>query len=303
MTSLQNGPIRVRGTFQPPSIDEVERLRQLAKENTGVTLVLEGWKASRHLRTPFTAEEREELIRSALGADARKIKFVYAADDFYQVRQRVGHEEGHSSFGERELVWTDQTDIRDAFLRSGSVTGVPIENRAWLQDFSQTAAYKNLHHDRLAIDEYRASWSSAPYPPIFVTTDALVTKDDRVLMIRRGHAPGVGQLALPGGFLEVDEPIARGALRELKEETQFDVPGVDLRDRVAAVKVFDEPKRSARGRTITHVYHFALRETDAEPTFKAGDDAAEVFWLQTRDIEETEVFEDHYQIILAFGLL
>lgn len=44
-----------------------------------------------------------------------------------------------------------------------------------------------------------------------------------LLTVRRGIRPGKGDLALPGGFLEVDETWQEGAVRELREETQVDL--------------------------------------------------------------------------------
>ena len=47
------------------------------------------------------------------------------------------------------------------------------------------------------------------------------TRDDRigVLAVRRGIPPGVGMLALPGGFLEAHESWQVGGAREVLEET------------------------------------------------------------------------------------
>ena len=291
MTSAQKN---IRGAFQPPTIDEIERLRSSLESGAKVTVILESWKASRGLRTPFSVEEREQLIRGALGSDAAKIHFVYAPDDFYRTRYSEMPTEARSA-----LVWKDQSEVRDNFLRTGSLTGIPAENRKWLQNFASSELYRRLREERLAVDEYRDSWKAAPYEPIFVTVDALVTKDDQVLMIRRGHAPGKGLLALPGGFIEADEPLLVSALRELDEETAFQIEGVDLRDRLESVRVFSEPKRSARGRTISHVHHFALRETDPEPKIHAGDDASDAFWMRLTEIREEEGFEDHFLILHA----
>ncbi len=49
---------------------------------------------------------------------------------------------------------------------------------------------------------YHAAWASAPYPPVFVTVDGLLLCHGHVLLIQRGHAPGQGLWALPGGFVE-----------------------------------------------------------------------------------------------------
>ncbi len=43
--------------------------------------------------------------------------------------------------------------------------------------------------------------------------------DDGLLVIRRDNEPGRGELALPGGYLEVGETWQEGAARELLEET------------------------------------------------------------------------------------
>jgi 8-oxo-dGTP pyrophosphatase MutT (NUDIX family) len=40
-----------------------------------------------------------------------------------------------------------------------------------------------------------------------------------VLAVRRGENPGKGELALPGGFLDVGETWEEGVVRELREET------------------------------------------------------------------------------------
>jgi ADP-ribose pyrophosphatase YjhB (NUDIX family) len=46
------------------------------------------------------------------------------------------------------------------------------------------------------------------------------------MLIRRGIAPGLGQWAQPGGFLEIDETVRDAAIRETLEETGLEVePG------------------------------------------------------------------------------
>lgn len=47
----------------------------------------------------------------------------------------------------------------------------------------------------------------------------VVMKGESVLMLRRAHAPRVGWLDIPGGFIEANESIEGAARRELLEET------------------------------------------------------------------------------------
>jgi ADP-ribose pyrophosphatase YjhB (NUDIX family) len=62
--------------------------------------------------------------------------------------------------------------------------------------------------------------------PRLVVTTIPVTEDGHVLLIRRGLEPGRGLWAQPGGFLEVDETVTEGAIRETLEETGLQVvPG------------------------------------------------------------------------------
>ena len=63
------------------------------------------------------------------------------------------------------------------------------------------------------------------YPRPAVTTDvvlfAMVDSQMKVLLIQRGRDPYKGQWAFPGGFLNMDESAAEGAMRELEEETGY----------------------------------------------------------------------------------
>ncbi len=55
--------------------------------------------------------------------------------------------------------------------------------------------------------------------PRLVVTTLPVNADGDVVLIRRGIEPGYGSWAQPGGFLEIDETVTEGAIRETLEET------------------------------------------------------------------------------------
>ncbi|MDA8236391.1 MAG: NUDIX hydrolase [Chloroflexi bacterium] len=55
--------------------------------------------------------------------------------------------------------------------------------------------------------------------PRLVVTTLPVTDAGEVMLLRRGIEPGRGMWAQPGGFLEIDETVREGAIRETAEET------------------------------------------------------------------------------------
>lgn len=114
------------------------------------------------------------------------------------------------------------------------------------------------------------------YPRPAVTVDLAAFARDgsslRVLLVRRKHEPFAGRWALPGGFLDIDEPIEAAASRELREET-----GVDVSVPVAFIGVFGDPGRDPRGRTISVAYAAAV--PGGPPAAAGSDDAAEAGWL------------------------
>lgn len=50
-------------------------------------------------------------------------------------------------------------------------------------------------------------------------TCVVVQNQNRILLVKRRFPPKMGEWCLPGGFMELKEQPADGALRELKEET------------------------------------------------------------------------------------
>jgi len=57
---------------------------------------------------------------------------------------------------------------------------------------------------------------------------AVVVDSGRVLLVRRGTEPLKGHWSLPGGLLELGEPLAAGVVREVREETGLLVEPVEL---------------------------------------------------------------------------
>jgi 8-oxo-dGTP diphosphatase len=131
------------------------------------------------------------------------------------------------------------------------------------------------------------------FPRPAVTVDVLiVTRENnpRVLLIRRKHEPFAGKWAIPGGFVNIDEPLEAAARRELAEETGLRV------HKLEQLHTFGDPSRDPRGRTISVVYLAQVNPTKLKP--KAADDAADVGWHRLR--QPPPLAFDH-AIILAFA--
>src|ERR1039458_4194146 len=66
-----------------------------------------------------------------------------------------------------------------------------------------------------------------PEAPL-IGVGAVVVDEGRVLLVRRGTEPLRGQWSLPGGLLELGEPLTNGVVREVREETGLIVEPVEL---------------------------------------------------------------------------
>ncbi|MSO55634.1 MAG: NUDIX domain-containing protein [Acidobacteria bacterium] len=87
-----------------------------------------------------------------------------------------------------------------------------------------------------------------PSQPI-VGVGAVILRDGQVVLVKRRFEPLAGQWSLPGGRLELGEPLEVGLAREMLEETGLEVqvgPVVDVFDRILL-----DPERRVR-------YHYVL---------------------------------------------
>ncbi|SMF80260.1 ADP-ribose pyrophosphatase YjhB, NUDIX family [Azospirillum oryzae] len=135
--------------------------------------------------------------------------------------------------------------------------------------------------------------SSREYPDRpWVGVGAVVWRGDKVLLIRRGKAPRMGQWSLPGGAQSVGETVFETAVREVREETGLEVVPTGI------VTVVDAITPDADGRVH---YHYTLVEVAAESAEGdpiCADDALEACWATAEEAGELTEWDETRRVIL-----
>lgn len=325
------------GRFQPFHLAHLASVRFGLSISQKLIIVIGSDKSARNIKNPWSSAERIAMISACLSPEElERIEFVIVRDYIYNnnlwitsvqqaIRDKtsdsknvvlIGYKKDDSSFylklfKEWKFLETgismqrlDATKVRECLFRQDMLSLkslVPGQVYEMLQSYMNSTEFKRLHEEFHHIEDYKAQWVGAPFPPTFVTVDAIVVCSGHVLVVRRRGAPGKGLVALPGGFLNQKEEIVDGALRELKEETCIDVPLQKLHDSIVYERVFSHPDRSLRGRTITHAYCIDLGHREL-PKVKGSDDAEKAWWVPLSDAlsMSDQFFDDHWHMLHFF---
>jgi len=116
---------------------------------------------------------------------------------------------------------------------------------------------------------------SREYPerPLVAVGALVFDASGRVLLIQRGHPPGLGKWSLPGGAVEAGETLRAACAREVREETGLEVevgPMVEWLERIT-------PGEGGRAR-----FHYVILDFMAEVrggALRPGDDCAAALWV------------------------
>jgi 8-oxo-dGTP diphosphatase len=129
-----------------------------------------------------------------------------------------------------------------------------------------------------------------PASPL-IGVGAVIWREDRVLLIRRGKPPRENEWSLPGGRQELGETVAEAARREAREETGLEIT---VRDVVAVVDLIE---RDADGRVQ---FHYTLIDVLAEwqsGEAVAADDAAEAAWVTLDELPRYNLWSETERVI------
>jgi 8-oxo-dGTP diphosphatase len=109
-----------------------------------------------------------------------------------------------------------------------------------------------------------------------------------VLLVQRGREPFKAQWALPGGFIEMDEPLEQSAKRELEEETGLQI------DHTEQIGAYGDPHRDPRGRVISIAF-WSILPSGSRAWVAGSDDASHAEWFPISDLPSLAF--DHKMII------
>ncbi|NTU47116.1 NUDIX hydrolase [Candidatus Roizmanbacteria bacterium] len=132
-----------------------------------------------------------------------------------------------------------------------------------------------------------------------VTVDVVLFSQDKTQVVLVRRAPFLSnpnKLAVPGGYLDRDETLEQGALRECKEETGYRAKLISL------FQIIDAPDRPQEDRqNISFVFLGIAEELVAHP----DNESSEITWYNLDKLPDKNEFAfDHYELlqsVLEYG--
>jgi 8-oxo-dGTP diphosphatase len=125
---------------------------------------------------------------------------------------------------------------------------------------------------------------------------AVVIRDGRMLMVKRGKEPNKGKWSIPGGGIELGETVNEAAIRETFEECSVQIEIMKVLDSV------DNIVRDDDGRIRYHYVIIDLLGMYISGEAKAQSDAAECRWVALKEIEKLDITDNLRTMLKRNGI-
>lgn len=140
--------------------------------------------------------------------------------------------------------------------------------------------------------------SRREYPEVpRVGVGAIVIRDGKVLLIKRGSPPNADFWAIPGGMLELGETLQQGAEREIFEET-----GIRIRAG-KPIYTFDFLQHDPDGRIHYHYVIVDLEATYLSGDIRPADDALDAHWATPEECLALSVSKKTLDLLRGMGFI
>jgi ADP-ribose pyrophosphatase len=118
-----------------------------------------------------------------------------------------------------------------------------------------------------------------------VAVGAVVTYQDKVLLVLRGQPPAKDMWAIPGGSVNLGETLQAAAEREVLEETGLQIKAGEV------IYTFDAIVHDQAGRVQYHYVILDLKAEALDPTqpLVAADDVRDARWFGLTDLDRPDL--------------
>lgn len=302
--------------FQLLTPKHIEAVEKAASDSDIIMFLVADADVHRSILTPFTFEERSDLIKAAFASlwgdgrvrivDVPSQRYTYMSYPYQAIDEALEQLLDSSAQTDKNISvtvqgyemaaaaiirsnWTyltvkikdidEQIAALDAYFLSNEPMGYGKAHGDLMNAFRRTDAFAELRHECNDKHNILRNYGKGP----FYTADAICTIGDQILLISRKNPPFRHALATPGGLLDPEEDPLAAAARELLEETEMRVP--------AYVLTGDTPTDDAEWVPVTEDFlKSRVRNTGSfvcKTRDPRGDYRANVFWFDLSDLPVT----------------
>ena len=126
-----------------------------------------------------------------------------------------------------------------------------------------------------------------------VGVGAVIVSHGRVVLVRRGRAPALGEWSIPGGLVHVGERLRDAVVREGLEETGLIIEPGDLIELVE--RIFPDPDGRIRFHYVVADYLCCVKGGNLRPS----SDALDAAWFRREDLEQLGICRAMMRVLSA----